>query len=123
MSDNITTIQDRVQPARVNDNKSGVTYELDFNRESVKFAEARGFKIDELTAFPATKIPELFFYAFRKNHKNVARSQTDALLERMGGLTTSLLERLIQIYNQAALTHVIATDEDAAKNAGVTVEL
>ena len=38
-------------------------------------------------------------------------------------MTSALLERLVQLYNQAALTHLIATDEDAAKNAEVTVEL
>ena len=112
-----------MQPVRVNDNKTGMAYELDFSRESVKFAENRGFKVDELTVFPVTRIPELFYYAFRKNHKNVARSQTDALLDGMGGMTSALLERLVQLYNQAALTHLIATDEDAAKNAEVTVEL
>ena len=110
-------------PVRVIDNKTGTAYELDFNRERVKFAENRGFKADELTVFPVTRIPELFYYAFRKNHKNVARSQTDALLDGMGGMTSALLERLVQLYNQAALTHLIATDEDAAKNAEVTVEL
>lgn len=123
MSDNIINIQDRVQPVRVNDNKTGMAYELDFSRESVKFAENRGFRVDELTVFPVTRIPELFYYAFRKNHKNVARSQTDALLDDMGGMTSAFLERLMQLYNQAALTHLISTDEDSAKNAEVTVEL
>ena len=41
----------------------------------------------------------------------------------MGGLSASVLERLSQLYSQAALTNVIAADEDAAKNAEVTVEL
>ena len=123
MSDNIINIQDRVQPVRVNDNKTGMAYELDFSRESVKFAENRGFKVDELTVFPVTRVPELFYYAFRKNHKNVARSQTDALLDGMGGMTSAFLVRLMQLYNQAALTHLISTDEDSAKNAEVTVEL
>ena len=53
----------------------------------------------------------------------MCRSQTDDLLEGMGGMTTALLERLMQLYNQAALTHLIATDEEAVKNAKVTVEL
>ena len=123
MNDNTTNIRDCVQPARVTDNKTGTAYELDFSRESVKFAESRGFKTDELFVFPATRIPELFYYAFRKHHKNVGRSQTDALLEVMGGMTSALLERLVHLYNQAALTHLIATDEDAAKNTDVTVEL
>lgn len=123
MSEKVVDIQDRVNPLRITDNETGKLYELDFSRESVKFAENRGFKIDEIPVFPVTRIPELFYYAFRKNHKNVARSQTDSLLDDMGGLSSVVLERLVQLYNQAALTHLIATDEDAGKNAKVTVEL
>lgn len=110
-------------PVRVSDNETGTAYELDFSRESVKFAENRGFKLDEITVYPVTRIPELFYYAFRKNHKNVARSKTDALLDGMGGVTTALLERLIQLYQQAGFTHLINTEEDEQKNAKVTVEL
>lgn len=123
MSEKVIPIEERVPPMTVSDNVKGVNYELDFSRESVRFAEARGFAVEDVTRFPVTKVPELFFYAFRKNHKNLAKSQTDALLERMKGLTGPALERLIQLYNQAALTHLIATDEDDAKNAEVTVEL
>lgn len=116
-------LEERVNPLRVTDNGTGKVYELDFSRESVRFAENRGFAVEEITKFPVTRIPELFYFAFRKNHKNVARSQTDALLEDMGGLSGKVLERLMQLYNQAALTHVIASDEDAEKNTKVTVEL
>lgn len=124
MSEKKTSLkEEKVQPMRLNDNENGVAYELDFSRESIRFAEARGFELDSVFRFPVTKIPELFYYAFRKNHRNVARSQTDALLEKMGGLPSSALERLNQLYNQAALTHLIATDEDVEKNSQVTVEL
>lgn len=116
-------MEERVNPPRVTDKNTGKVYELDFSRESVRFAENRGFVVDELTKFPATRIPELFYLSFRKNHKNVSRSQTDALLDGMGGMSSKLLERLMQLYNQAALTHVISTDEDTEKNANVTVEM
>ena len=114
---------DRVMPVRLTDEKSGKVYELDFNREAVRFAEARGFKVNSIADFPATAIPELFYLSFRAHHKNVSRSQTDALLDRRGGMSAQLIERLNQLYAQAALTNVIAADEDAAKNGGVTVEL
>ena len=52
MSDKIIDMKDRVNPARVTDHDTGTVYELDFTRESVKFAENRGFKVDELTVFP-----------------------------------------------------------------------
>lgn len=120
---NVSNIEERVNPARITDTDTGNVYELDFSRESVKFAEMRGFESDSVLKFPVTRVPELFFYSFRKNHKNIARSQTDALLDKMGGLSTKLLERLMQLYNQAALSHTINVDEDDEKNAAVTVEL
>ena len=116
-------LEDRVKPVFITDNETKERYELDFSRESVKFAEARGFEIDSVATFPATKIPELFFYAFRKNHRKMARANTDALMESMNGLSGALLERLIQLYQQAGLSHVIQTDEEAEKNSAVTVEL
>jgi len=115
---------DRVPPMFVNDTETGKRYELDFSRESVIFAENRGFRIDEVAPYPMTRIPDLFFYAFRKNHKNVARNQTDALLEKMGGLTPAALERLNMLYQQAFnYSGVIQTDSDKEKNATATVEL
>ena len=123
MTEKTTSLNEHINPMRVTDNDKGVTYELDFSRDAVRFAENRGFEVDTVLKFPVTRIPELFYYAFRKNHKNVSKSQTDDLLERLGGLTGPMLERLIQLYNQAALTHVIAMDDEAPKNATVTVEL
>lgn len=120
----VTSVDNRVKPARLTDRDSGEEYVLDFSRDSVRFAEARKFSPDEVLTYPATKIPELFFYAFRKNHKNLSRTQTDRILEeQLGGMSAALLERLMQLYNQAALSHVIATEEDNEKNDRMTVEL
>lgn len=123
MSEKVIEMEERVNPLRITDNDSGVVYELDFSRDSIRFAENRGFELSDVTKFPVTKIPEFFYYAFRKNHKNVSRKQTDDLLDAMGGLTTPVVERLIQLYNQAGLAHVLTSEEDAAKNSKVTVEL
>lgn len=114
---------DRVQPIKLTDNETNETYELDFSRESIKFAEARGFKVDEVVDYPVTKFPEFFFYALRMHHKNLSRTQTDALYEKLGGYTAKFLERLMMLYNQAALANNIIEDEDAAKNAHMTVEM
>lgn len=115
--------EDRVQSIKLTDNDTNETYELDFSRESIRFAEARGFKVDEVVDFPVTKFPEFFYYAFRMHHKNLSRTQTDALYEKLGGYTAKFLERLIMLYNQAALANNIVDDEDAAKNARMTVEM
>ena len=114
--------EERVNPMRITDTETGETYVLEFSRESVKFAEQRGFKISELTDYPQTNIPALFFYAFRKNHKKVARNQTDKLLEDMGGLTTEEITRLAELYNQPNESLILMEGAER-KNARLTVEL
>lgn len=100
-------------------------YVLDFSRESVRRAEGRGFKLNELADFPATKVPELFWMAFWKNHKRVSRGQADAIIEKMGGIGSEVLERLVQLYTQAGYTGVIQgrDEETEGKNTGVVLEM
>lgn len=100
----------------------GTSYTLTFNRESVRFAESRGFKIDELFDYPLTNIPMFWFLAFRANHKNVARSKTDKILEDMHGLSKDVLERLFQLYHEP-YDSLVVLDDDAEKKSSVTVEL
>lgn len=116
--------EERILPIRITDHDTGETYELDFSRDSVVFAEQRGFEPESITTFPATKIPEFFYYAFRKNHKKLAKNQTDALLDKLGGLTDKMLERLILLYQQAQMANnIIQDEEDLVKNAKMTVEM
>lgn len=115
---------ERVNPIRITDNETGKVYELDFSRESVRYVESQGFKIDETFEFPNVNIPKLFYYAFRKNHKNVSLNKTNELLETMGGITEKIAVRLVDLYMQAtASNNVIQEDEDLEKNSRVTVEL
>ena len=111
--------EERVNPIRIT--VDGDVYELDFSRESVAFAEQRGFKAEDVIAFPNTKVPELFFYALR--NKFIARTQSDKLLDSIGGMTVAMMERLMQLYNQTAYAHRVITDEELAKNSNVTVEM
>lgn len=112
----------KVMPIRITDPNTGEMYTLEFSRESVRFAEQRGFKISELTDFPQTNIPNLFFYSFRKNHKNVAREKTDKMLDELGGLAPAELARLVELYNQPNES-LILTEESGRKNCNLTVEL
>lgn len=114
---------ERVESMKITDSEKNVTYELDFNRDAVRFAEARQFQVEDVSRYPNTKIPELFYYAFRMHHKNLARAQTDAIFDMLGGLTGDMLERLVLLYEQAALSNTIQTNEDMGKNARMTVEL
>lgn len=97
-----TTEEEKVNPVILIDNETGEEYTLEFDKDAVLFAEARGFDPDTVGTYPMTKIPELFFYAFRMHHKNVAREKTDKLLEGIGGIknvSDEFLARLIHLYN------------------------
>lgn len=114
--------REHIKPVFIDDKETGARYELDFSRDSVAFAEARQFDPNDLLKYPVTKIPEFWFYAFRKNHRNVSREKTDKLLARMGGLSEKLAARLAALYEQARTSNFIQSDEDLEKNESVTVE-
>ena len=115
---------DIIAPVRITDNDTGKVYELDFSRESVTFVESQGYKIEETFDFPNLNIPKLFYYAFRKNHRNVSLDQTKKLLDKMGGLTEKIAVRLVDLYRQATMSNnIIQENEDLEKNSRVTVEL
>ena len=113
-------VDERIPAIELNDGNTGMTYTLDFNRDTVAFAEARGFEVDNVLKYPVTNFPELFFYAFRMHHKNVARAKTDALLDALGGVTDApdgLFARLGELYSEGFNT---LTDK-SAENPTVTV--
>lgn len=112
---------EKVKPILITTEK-GETYTLEFSRESVKFAEQRGFDISELTKYPQTNIPALWFYAFRMNHRNLSRGQTDKILADLGGLKPAEIERLVLLYNQPTES-LIVLEDDERKNAKVTLEM
>lgn len=121
-------MDERINPIKITDNEgiiknAGDVYELDFSRESIAFAEGRGFKVEEVATFPVTRIAELFYYSFRKKNRSVSREKTDKFMEAWGGVPEKVLKRLIELYNQAAMSNNIQLDEDAEKNPVATVEL
>lgn len=118
---------ERVEPIKITDNKTGITYTLDFSRDTVRFAEDRGFSWDELGDRPATLIPIIWHAAFRRYDPRISLDNTTKILEKLGGLKPSWVARLRQLYDQA-LVSLIASDngeeaEEDAKNAEMTVEL
>ena len=115
-------INEQVRPIILHDAEESMDYTLEFNRESVRFAEARGFDISDVGKFPMTKIPELFFYAFRMHHKNVSREKTDKILfEYLGGMPDGMAERLGALYS--APFEALTANEETGKNSRITVEM
>jgi len=117
-------VNERIRPIILRDADTGTEYTLEFNRESIRFAESRGFKIDEVTDFPMTKVPELFYYSFRAHHKNVSREKTDRMIFEdwggIGSLPDGLVERLFQLYTEP---FEATKTEEERKNSKLTVEL
>jgi hypothetical protein len=113
--------EERVQPIIIHDLENKRDYTLEFNRDTVKFAEGRGFIIEDIDRFKMTKIPEFFWYAFRMHHPSVSLSQAEKLLERMGGMSEELGRRLGELW--AAPFAALAPDEGNEKNVTVTVDL
>ena len=116
-------MDERINPIKLTNNKTGEVFELDFNRETLFVMDRDGFKIEEVADFPTTNIPKLFFYSFRKNHRKMTKAQTDHILQDvLHGITPKMLERLVLLYNQAATANNVQEDEDLEKNSDVTVE-
>ena len=87
-------------PIILKDTENGKEYRLEFDKESVRFAESRGFNVEDLAKYPMTKMEDLFYYAFRKNHKNVSRERAQNLLEGIGALPDNFMKRLIELYSE-----------------------
>ena len=117
-------VNEQVKPIIIHDEENGTDYTLEFDRDSVRFAEARGFDIDDVGRFPMTKIPELFFYAFRMHHKSVSREKTDRILfEELGGLPDGAAERLGALYAAPFEALSNKNADGKVKNSKMTVEL
>lgn len=93
---------EKVKPIILRDKENDLEYTLEFNRESVKFAESRGFNIDDLDNFPMSKTEELFYYAFRMHHKRLSKEKTDSIFyDSLGGhgnLPDGFIKRLVRLY-------------------------
>jgi hypothetical protein len=114
-------VNEEMKPIIIHDNEHEKDYTLEFNRDSVRFAEANGFKIEEALEYPALKVPDLFFYAFRAHHMNMSREKTDRILfDDLGGISKKLSSRLMDMYAATYLSLYNETGEP--KNPNVTVD-
>ena len=109
----------RVQPIVIKDEHGEEKYVLEFDRNSVRFAESQGFDVTAIDKKPLTSLSDLFYFAFRKNHPKMAREKTEEVLQDIGGISTALVERLVALYN--ATLETLMADEDSLKNARMTV--
>ena len=110
-----------VDPIILRDTENEKEYKLEFDKESVKFAESKGFNIEDLAKFPMSKTEELFYYAFRKNHKNVSLERAQRLLEGIGTISEEFMKRLIELYSEPF--SAFNSEEEGEQTPFVKVEL
>ena len=110
---------EKVNPIIIKDTENKREYTLEFDRDAIRFAENRGFKLEQVDEFPMTKVPEFFWYAFRMHHKSVALNQAEDILKQIGGMNEAIAKRLVNLWIQTYDT--LGTEE--AKNPNMTVEL
>ena len=110
---------ERIKPIIIKDTKNKREYTLEFDRDAIRFAEGRGFRIQDVDDYSMTKVPEFFWYAFRMHHKNVALNQAEEILREIGGLTEPIAQRLLELWYQT----YNALGNEETKNPDVTVEL
>jgi hypothetical protein len=113
--------KERIKPIIIRDKENNKEYTLEFNRDTVKYAEGRGFRLQDVDNFPMTKMPEFFWLAFRMHHQSVSLNQAERLLERIGGMSSAMATRLGELY--AAPFEYLTPDDDDVKNSQVEVEL
>lgn len=113
-----------MKPITITLEETNEQFTLEFNRESVRFAESHGFRLEDVANFPMTKLPEFFFYAFRMHHPKVARNKTDKILfEDLGGIPEGMIERLAELYQAPFEVLGVLAEGEERKNSKVTVEL
>lgn len=111
---------ERIEPMRITvDDKE---YILEFNRATVKDAESKGFKREDIADNLMTRIPELFYYAFKMHHPSISQAKTDEILFKdLEGLSGPELDRLIDLFNAPYGT--LMNEDGERKNPRVTVKL
>jgi len=105
------------------ESENGEVYVLEFNRASIKYAEAQGFDVQSLEkGVNMSGIEDLFHYSFRMHQPRMQKNQTDKILyEDLGGLRDGMLERLVELYLLPFNT-LVASD-GSEKNSKMTVRL
>lgn len=134
MSEKITKIEEsnesieEVRPIEII-LENGDKYTLEFDRDTVKWAEQRGFRGNPANGYaplmdtPITFTEDIFFYSFHMHHKSVTKQFTDNMLYNvLKGMPEGMLERLMTLH---ALTYnaLVNNDEDDSKNSGVVVRM
>ena len=116
------TEDEKIIPITITDTETENVYTLEFNAESVKYAESRGFDIDDVPKYPVSKVPELFYYAFRMHHKMLPKDKVDKIYESILPFPEGMLARMQQLYLAPLKSMFTSDGESERKNTRMTVQ-
>ena len=94
--------------------KNGQKYVLEYTRESVALMEKQGFAVSELTTRPMLMLPLAFQGLFYKNHRNVNKAFVDEVYDNFKDkekLLQTIAEMLDECYSSL-------TDSNKEKDEG-----
>ena len=119
------TTEERVNPIKIIDKETNHVYILDFDRDSIKFAESQGFDWKLMHSQTVTMTELLWYCAFRRYDKKISREKAVAMLYDLGGMRGEWMDRLSELWLQGMAPLVADDDvsEEDAKNAKMTVTL
>jgi len=113
---------DELRPILITDNETGEKYVLEFNAESVAFAEERKFQIGDVDDYPVTGVRDLFYYAFRMHHKMLPKDKILNIYELTKPLPRGVIKRLVDFYLRP-MKELVVPEGEERKNERMTVEL
>ena len=90
--------------------KDGQKYVLEYTRESVALMERQGFSVEELTSKPMLMLPLAFQGLFYKNHRRVNKSFIDEVYDNFKE-KEKLLEAIAEMLDECYSS--LTTNEDA----------
>lgn len=92
--------KERIKPIIIKDSVTDEDkYILEFSKATIRWAENRGFVINELANRLVGGTEDLIYYAFRMHHPGMTKQQVLDVIDEIG-VPDGMIERLIALYNQ-----------------------
>lgn len=89
-------------------------YCLEYDRDSIKYMEMRGFDIESIGKMPATMIEILFEGAFYKNHKSLKKAKISEIFKQLES-KTELVNQLIEMVGETYNSLFDSDDEEGSE--------
>ncbi len=93
---------------------NGVSYTLEYTRDTIRQMERQGFSIQDFERKPMTILPQMFAGAFLAHHKSVSADVIDSIFKKMPD-KSKLLEKLGEMYSEPLQTLLSEPEDNEGK--------